>query len=133
LTDYLINDARNRCAVDRGEFPPADIDILAEVIPMLCVSRAVQRLPTSREFSLALARTPSTSPCRAMRLTRSRPSGMACTRVLNLAEWTTADAHRQAVTEPATRLRRTTRHFLGVTGIAVHRFSPYRGIASPGG
>jgi AcrR family transcriptional regulator len=40
--------------VDRGEFPPADIDTLAEVIPMLCVSRAVQRLPITREFSLAL-------------------------------------------------------------------------------
>ena len=41
-------------AVDRGEFPPADIDTLAEVIPMLCVARAVQRLPITREFSLAL-------------------------------------------------------------------------------
>jgi hypothetical protein len=41
-------------AVDRGEFPSADIDTLAEVIPMLCVSRAVQRLPITREFSLAL-------------------------------------------------------------------------------
>ena len=43
-----------RRAVDRGEFPSADIDTLAEVIPMLCVSRAVQRLPITREFSLAL-------------------------------------------------------------------------------
>ncbi len=41
-------------AVDRGEFPSADIDTLAEVIPMLCVSRAVQRLPITREFCLAL-------------------------------------------------------------------------------
>jgi AcrR family transcriptional regulator len=41
-------------AVDRGEFPPADIVTLAEVIPMLCVARAVQRLPITREFSLAL-------------------------------------------------------------------------------
>jgi AcrR family transcriptional regulator len=41
-------------AVDRGEFPQADIDTLAEVIPMLCVARAVQRLPITREFSLAL-------------------------------------------------------------------------------
>jgi AcrR family transcriptional regulator len=41
-------------AVDRGEFPPADIGTLAEVIPMLCVARAVQRLPITREFSLAL-------------------------------------------------------------------------------
>jgi AcrR family transcriptional regulator len=42
-------------AVDRGEFPPsADIDSLAELIPMMCVSRAVQRLPTTRAFSLAL-------------------------------------------------------------------------------
>ena len=43
-----------RRAVDRGEFPPADLDTLAEVIPMLCVARAVQRLPITREFSLAL-------------------------------------------------------------------------------
>ena len=41
-------------AVDRGEFPPADIGTLAEVIPMLCVARTVQRLPITREFSLAL-------------------------------------------------------------------------------
>jgi AcrR family transcriptional regulator len=42
-------------AVDRGEYPPpADLDTLAEVIPMLCVSRAVQRLPITREFSTAL-------------------------------------------------------------------------------
>jgi AcrR family transcriptional regulator len=42
-------------AVDRGEFPgSADIDSLAELIPMMCVSRAVQRLPITREFSLAL-------------------------------------------------------------------------------
>ncbi|MBV9792499.1 MAG: TetR/AcrR family transcriptional regulator [Actinobacteria bacterium] len=41
-------------AVDRGEFPPADVATLAEVIPMLCVARAVQRLPITREFSLAL-------------------------------------------------------------------------------
>lgn len=44
-----------RRAVDRGEFPPeADIDTLAQVIPMMCVSRAVQQLPITREFSLAL-------------------------------------------------------------------------------
>lgn len=41
-------------AVDRGEFPPANIDALAGIIPMMCVSRAVQRLPITREFSLAL-------------------------------------------------------------------------------
>jgi len=42
-------------AVDRGEYPPpADPDTLAEVIPMLCVSRALQRLPITREFSIGL-------------------------------------------------------------------------------
>jgi AcrR family transcriptional regulator len=41
-------------AVDRGEYPPADVGTLAEIIPMMCVSRAVQRLPITREFSLAL-------------------------------------------------------------------------------
>jgi AcrR family transcriptional regulator len=41
-------------AVDRGEYPPADIGTLAEIIPMMCVARAVQRLPITREFSLAL-------------------------------------------------------------------------------
>lgn len=41
-------------AIDRGEYPPADISTLAEIIPMMCVSRAVQRLPITREFSLAL-------------------------------------------------------------------------------
>lgn len=42
-------------AVDRGEFPPpADLDTLAELIPMMCLSRAVQQQPITREFSLAL-------------------------------------------------------------------------------
>lgn len=42
-------------AVDRGEYgPPAELDVLAEVIPMLCVSRAVQRLPITAAFSIAL-------------------------------------------------------------------------------
>lgn len=41
-------------AVDRGEYPPpADVATLAELIPMLCVSRAAQRLPIDREFSVA--------------------------------------------------------------------------------
>jgi AcrR family transcriptional regulator len=42
-------------AVDRGEFPaPSDLHTLAELIPMMCVSRAVQQQPITREFSLAL-------------------------------------------------------------------------------
>jgi AcrR family transcriptional regulator len=41
-------------AIDRGEFPPADIDTLAQVIPMMCISRAVQQEPITREFSLTL-------------------------------------------------------------------------------
>lgn len=42
-------------AVSRGEYSrPVDIDTLAELIPMLCVSRAVQRLPIDRAFSEAL-------------------------------------------------------------------------------
>jgi AcrR family transcriptional regulator len=41
-------------AIDRGEFPPADITTLAGVIPMMCISRAVQHEPITREFSLAL-------------------------------------------------------------------------------
>jgi AcrR family transcriptional regulator len=42
-------------AVDRGEYPPpAGLDTLAQVIPLLCVSRAVQHLPITREFSTAL-------------------------------------------------------------------------------
>jgi AcrR family transcriptional regulator len=42
-------------ALDRGEFPPpSDISTLAELIPMMCVARAVQQQPITREFSLAL-------------------------------------------------------------------------------
>ena len=41
-------------AVDRGEFPPGDVETLAQVIPMMCISRAVQQEPITREFSLAL-------------------------------------------------------------------------------
>lgn len=43
-----------RRAVERGEFPPSDIDTLAQVIPMMCLSRALQRKPITAEFSLAL-------------------------------------------------------------------------------
>ena len=42
-------------AVDRGEFGPVDVDALAQVIPLMCTARvAVQRLPVTREYSLAL-------------------------------------------------------------------------------
>lgn len=42
-------------AVDRGEYPQADIATIAEVIPMMCICRAaVQQQPITREFSLAL-------------------------------------------------------------------------------
>ncbi len=42
-------------AVDRGEFPPpGDINTLAELIPLMCFSRAVQRQPITRDFSVAL-------------------------------------------------------------------------------
>ena len=42
-------------AIDRGEFsPPPDLDTLAGLIPQLCVARALQDLPITREFSLAL-------------------------------------------------------------------------------
>lgn len=44
-----------RRAVDRGQYPPpADLDTLAELIPMMCIARAAQRLPIDRAFSLAL-------------------------------------------------------------------------------
>ena len=41
-------------AVDRGEFGPADVETLAQVIPMMCISQAVRHEPITREFSLAL-------------------------------------------------------------------------------
>lgn len=41
-------------AIDRGEFPPTDVDALAQVIPTMCAGRAVQQLPITREFSLAM-------------------------------------------------------------------------------
>ena len=41
-------------AVERGEYPPpGDIDTLAEVIPLLCLARAAQRLPITAAFSIA--------------------------------------------------------------------------------
>lgn len=46
-----------RRAVERGEFPAAsvgDISVLAQVVPMLCVARAVRHEPITREFSLAM-------------------------------------------------------------------------------
>ena len=50
-----VNRTLMQRAVDRGEFPPpSDIDTLAELIPMMCISRAVQQQPITREFSLAL-------------------------------------------------------------------------------
>ena len=50
-----VNRVLMQRAVDRGEFrAPADLDTLAEVVPMMCVARAVQQLPITRDFSLAL-------------------------------------------------------------------------------
>jgi hypothetical protein len=52
------------------------------------------------------------------------------TRVLNMAEWTTAEAHRRAATQRAPQLRTATQRFPRVTSVAVHRFVPYRGVAA---
>lgn len=42
-------------AIDRDEFPPpANLEVLAELIPTMCVARAVQQLPITYEFSVAL-------------------------------------------------------------------------------
>lgn len=42
-------------AVDRGEYGPADVEALAQVIPLMCTSRvAVQQLPVTPEYALAL-------------------------------------------------------------------------------
>ena len=44
-----------RRAVDRGEYGPVDVEALAQVIPLMCTCRvAVQRLPVTREYSIAL-------------------------------------------------------------------------------
>ncbi len=50
------------------------------------------------------------------------------TRVLNLAEWTTAQAHRDAIAAPAKRFHAAVRQFPGVAGSAVQRYTPYRRI-----
>lgn len=47
-------EALMRRAVDRGEFPNADVATLAQVIPMLCLARAVAHEPITHEFSLNL-------------------------------------------------------------------------------
>lgn len=41
-------------AVDRGEFPPADVATLASVVPMMCLSRAIAQEPIDRAFSLTM-------------------------------------------------------------------------------
>ena len=41
-------------AVDRGEYRPADVDALAKVVPLMCLSQAVLQEPITREFSIAL-------------------------------------------------------------------------------
>jgi AcrR family transcriptional regulator len=41
-------------ALDRAEFPPADVDALAQVVPLMCISRAVLQEPITQEFSVAL-------------------------------------------------------------------------------
>jgi AcrR family transcriptional regulator len=41
-------------AVDRGEYPAADVAALAQVVPMMCLARAVAQEPISREFSIGL-------------------------------------------------------------------------------
>lgn len=41
-------------AISRAEFPPAEVDTLSQVIPMLYVSQAVQRLPITGELGVQL-------------------------------------------------------------------------------
>lgn len=41
-------------AVARGEFPAADVAVLAQVVPLLCVSRAAQGLPITSDFGLTM-------------------------------------------------------------------------------
>jgi AcrR family transcriptional regulator len=41
-------------AVDRGEYSPTDVQAVAQVMPMMCLARAVTRQPLTHEFSLAL-------------------------------------------------------------------------------
>lgn len=42
-------------AVDRGEYPDIDLDVMAQVIPLMCVCRAaVQQQPITPEFSMSL-------------------------------------------------------------------------------
>jgi hypothetical protein len=55
--------------------------------------------------------------------------GLHGTRAVNLAEWTSAAAHRAAARTPAPRLRAAAGEAPGVAGIAVARFTPYAGIA----
>ena len=42
-------------AIDRGEYGPADVDALAQVIPLMCTSRAaLQHLPVTAEYATNL-------------------------------------------------------------------------------
>lgn len=41
-------------AVDRGEHPPADVSAIAQVLPTMCLARAVAQQPITREFSLQI-------------------------------------------------------------------------------
>lgn len=41
-------------AVDRGEYPQADVDALARVVPLMCISHAMLQEPITGEFSIAL-------------------------------------------------------------------------------
>lgn len=44
-----------RRAIDRGEYGPADVEALAQVIPLMCTSRvAVQQLPITAEYATKL-------------------------------------------------------------------------------
>ena len=50
-----VNRSLLQRAVDRGEFPDADVATLARVIPMMCICRAaVQQQPITAEFSVEL-------------------------------------------------------------------------------
>lgn len=41
-------------AVDRGEYSSPDVHVLAQVMPMMCLARAVTRQPITRDFSIGL-------------------------------------------------------------------------------
>lgn len=112
---------------DRLSAPPSTGCLVTVTVTFDGADQDQQRAWVDNVF--AAAGTTESSPSAGMLAAHFHVS-LDGTRVLNLAEWTTADAHRAAVTGPDNGFRTRVRGFPGVGSSAARRYLPHAGLST---